>query len=55
LLYGFIYDGRLPRPLEAAAIALLLAGVVWSVRRHTEAKPRDALDAVPVIDAHKAH
>jgi len=36
LLYAFIYDQRLPRPLEAAAIALLLAGVSWSVRRHAD-------------------
>jgi drug/metabolite transporter (DMT)-like permease len=36
LLYGFIYDARLPRPLEAAAILLLLAGVTWSVRRHDD-------------------
>lgn len=46
LLYGFIYDWRLPRPLEAAAIALLLAGVTWSVRRHDDgaghAAPIDA-------------
>lgn len=35
LLYGFIYDGRAPRPLEAAAIGLLLAGVIGSVRRHS--------------------
>jgi drug/metabolite transporter (DMT)-like permease len=55
LLYGFIYDGRLPRPLETAAIALLLAGVVWSVRRHTGTKPGEALDSVAAIDAHKAH
>jgi drug/metabolite transporter (DMT)-like permease len=34
LLYGFIYDHRLPRPLEIAAIVLLIAGVSWSVRRH---------------------
>jgi drug/metabolite transporter (DMT)-like permease len=34
LLYGFVYDARLPRPLEAAAIVLLIAGVMWSVRRH---------------------
>jgi drug/metabolite transporter (DMT)-like permease len=34
LLYGFIYDTRLPRPLETAAIVLLIAGVMWSVRRH---------------------
>jgi drug/metabolite transporter (DMT)-like permease len=36
LLYAFIYDHRLPRLLEAAAIALLLAGVSWSVRQHAD-------------------
>jgi drug/metabolite transporter (DMT)-like permease len=50
LLYGFIYDARLPRLLEAAAIALLLAGVVWSVRQHSD-KEQDP----PVIDVHEAH
>jgi drug/metabolite transporter (DMT)-like permease len=34
LLYAFIYDERLPRPLEMAAILLLVAGVCWSVRQH---------------------
>ena len=34
LLYGFIYDHRLPRGLEIAAIVLLMAGVSWSVRQH---------------------
>jgi drug/metabolite transporter (DMT)-like permease len=34
LLYAFIYDHRLPRPLEIAAIGLLVAGVSWSVRQH---------------------
>ncbi|RDK02503.1 DMT family transporter [Paraburkholderia lacunae] len=34
LLYAFIYDQRLPRPLETAAIVLLVAGVSWSVRQH---------------------
>lgn len=34
LLYGFIYASRLPRPLEVAAMALLAAGVTWSVRVH---------------------
>lgn len=34
LLYAFIYDHRLPRPLEMAAISLLVAGVSWSVRQH---------------------
>ena len=39
LLYGFVYDARMPRPLECAAIALLLAGVVWSVKRHSGGQP----------------
>ncbi|MGI4985011.1 MAG: EamA/RhaT family transporter, partial [Janthinobacterium lividum] len=34
LLYGFAYAQRWPRPLEIAAIGLLVCGVVWSVRRH---------------------
>jgi drug/metabolite transporter (DMT)-like permease len=38
LAYGFVYDGRLPRPLEIAAIALLIVGVGWSVRLHAEDK-----------------
>lgn len=38
LLYGFLHDGRWPRGLEAAAIVLMLAGVLWSVRLHRPAK-----------------
>lgn len=34
LLYGFIYKQQFPRPLESAAIALLVIGVAWSVRVH---------------------
>ncbi|MGS0892366.1 DMT family transporter [Burkholderia stagnalis] len=34
MLYAFIYDHRMPRGLEIAALALLLAGVYGSVRRH---------------------
>jgi drug/metabolite transporter (DMT)-like permease len=34
LLYAFIYAHRLPRPWEIAAIVLLTAGVMWSVRVH---------------------
>jgi len=34
LLYGFIYRAEPPRPLELAAILLLIAGVTWSVRIH---------------------
>jgi drug/metabolite transporter (DMT)-like permease len=34
LLYGFLYAGRWPRPLEWAAIVLLPCGVLWSARQH---------------------
>ncbi len=34
LLYGFIYSQQWPRTLEIAALLLLVAGVVWSVRVH---------------------
>jgi len=34
LLYGFLHEGRWPLPLEAAAIVLMLAGVLWSVHLH---------------------
>ncbi|WP_395407730.1 DMT family transporter [Pseudoduganella sp. UC29_106] len=36
LLYGFIYKHQFPRPLEIAAIVLLIAGVVWSVHVHAQ-------------------
>ncbi|MCC8394539.1 DMT family transporter [Paraburkholderia sp. MMS20-SJTR3] len=47
LLYAFIYDQRLPRPLEFAAILLLVAGVCWSVRQHSD---DDASGAARVDD-----
>ena len=34
LLYGFLHEGRWPRALESLAILLMLAGVLWSARRH---------------------
>ncbi|MGV7207654.1 DMT family transporter [Oxalobacteraceae bacterium A2-2] len=34
LLYGYLRQQHGPRPLEALAIALLVAGVAWSVRAH---------------------
>jgi drug/metabolite transporter (DMT)-like permease len=37
LLYGFLHEGRWPRGLETAAIVLMLAGVLWSVRLHRPA------------------
>jgi drug/metabolite transporter (DMT)-like permease len=33
-LYGFVYQHRMPRPLEALAMVLMVAGTVWSVRVH---------------------
>jgi drug/metabolite transporter (DMT)-like permease len=38
LAYGFVLDDRWPRPLEIAAIVLLMAGVAWSVRLHATDK-----------------
>ena len=45
LLYGFIYAHRFPRPLEVAAIVLLSAGVMWSVRVHAVEEPVYTLGA----------
>lgn len=39
LLYGFIYKQQWPRGLEIAAMALLVAGVMWSVRIHALDEP----------------
>ena len=36
LLYGFVYLQRLPTLLECLAVALLVGGVLWSVRCHAE-------------------
>lgn len=38
LAYGFVFDHRWPRPLEIAAIVLLMVGVAWSVRLHANDK-----------------
>jgi drug/metabolite transporter (DMT)-like permease len=38
LAYGFVFDQRWPRPLEIAAIVLLMIGVAWSVRLHAPDK-----------------
>jgi drug/metabolite transporter (DMT)-like permease len=34
LLYGFVFETRLPHVIEAVGFASLLSGVVWAVRRH---------------------
>ncbi|KAB7765198.1 DMT family transporter [Xanthomonas maliensis] len=36
LLYGFVWAGRLPSVLELAAIACLLAGVLWCASAHAQ-------------------
>jgi drug/metabolite transporter (DMT)-like permease len=36
LIYGFIYKQQFPRPLEIAAIVLLIAGVTWSMHVHAQ-------------------
>jgi drug/metabolite transporter (DMT)-like permease len=42
LLYGFVHAQRFPRVLEGAAILLLGAGVMWSVRLHAPAPRQSA-------------
>jgi drug/metabolite transporter (DMT)-like permease len=44
MLYGFAWRAQPPRVLELVAIALLVAGVTWSVRLH-------ATPAVPAVAA----
>ena len=39
LLYAFLYFQRWPRPLEIAAIVLLMIGVGWAMRVHAPAAP----------------
>ena len=44
LLYGFILAHQTPRPLELAAVCLLIVGVVWAVRVH-------AMEEAPAVAA----
>ena len=50
LVYGFVYDHRLPRALEIAAIVLLVAGVSWSVRQHA-GPPEDTAHGDGIVSA----
>ncbi len=34
LLYGFVLEHRVPRPLEWLAVALLMSGILWSAHKH---------------------
>lgn len=52
LLYGFVYRGHGPRPLEIAAIALLVAGVTWSVRAHAADHQACAFEASALQAGH---
>lgn len=36
LLYGFVYGSRLPRPVEAVAIVLLVSGVLWAMKKYSQ-------------------
>lgn len=42
LLYGFLWQWRLPTLLEALAIGLLIVGVVWCLRCHQQPVPTSA-------------
>lgn len=42
LLYGFVYSDRLPRPMEAIAITLLVSGVLWAMKEYAR-KPETEL------------
>lgn len=48
-LYGYLWEGRWPTPLEAVALALLVAGVVTCARAH-RADARAAAPAGPTAD-----
>ncbi|MRW91704.1 EamA family transporter [Duganella sp. FT80W] len=42
LLYGFVYQQQMPRPLELTAIVLLIAGVAGSVWLHARPAPHQS-------------
>ncbi|MBQ1782683.1 MAG: DMT family transporter [Gammaproteobacteria bacterium] len=39
LLYGFMFDGRWPRPLEWLAMVLMIGGVFWTLRLFRQLRP----------------
>jgi len=56
LLYGFLYQHQMPRPLEWMAILLLITGVMWSVWLH--AVPSGAAGVAvlaPGLEDHHGH
>ncbi|MBJ9618495.1 DMT family transporter [Burkholderia multivorans] len=54
MLYAFIFDQRMPRVLEIAALVLLLAGVYGSVRRHGDADGNGNTPTRTAIDPNAA-
>ena len=54
LLYGFVHGRLWPRPLEAAAMVLLVTGVAWAVRQHAQpaSKAPAAPDSRPLENLH---
>ena len=56
LLYGFLYQQQMPRPLEWMAVLLLITGVTWSVWLH--AAPSGAAGVAvlaPSLEDHHGH
>ncbi|PSF09701.1 EamA family transporter [Marinobacter fuscus] len=41
LIYGFVFEARLPRPLEMAAVLLLISAMLWTVQKHSVAGKRE--------------
>ncbi|MEX3630035.1 MAG: DMT family transporter [Burkholderia sp.] len=54
MLYGFVFESRLPRGLEIAALALLLAGVYGAVRQHGDTVPPPAGPGSPDLEQQPA-
>ncbi|WP_414442166.1 DMT family transporter [Burkholderia sp. 22PA0106] len=54
MLYGFVFEARMPRGLEIAALGLLLAGVYGAVRRHGDAAPPAAGPGSPDLEQSSA-
>lgn len=46
LVYGFLWEQRWPTPLEMAACALLVAGVLWCARSHAHGRRPKAQDPI---------
>ncbi|WP_342250333.1 DMT family transporter [Sphingomonas sp. OTU376] len=48
LIYGFLWERRLPLPVELAAAAFVVAGVLACIRAHRPSRASSAFGAVPI-------